>query len=547
MTRSPRSMSDSPEPPSRAAACLVNRGAMERLFFRQLIDRLPDYVYFKDKEGRFLCVNRAWADLHKVANPEDAVGLSDYDFFTAEFAREKDADEREIIRSGRGFVGKEERDDQVAGDVRWASSTKLPLYDENGQIIGTWGVSRDITDAKRAREALDAHHRLLETLIEILPCRIFVKDAEGRLRITNAGYRAAIGVPDAEAVRGRRLSELVQDDRTAHSAADDSRVLGGESILNREEYDASPIGDKMWSLLSKVPLRDGDGRVTGLVGMSADITAQKVAEDNAVRAQLELAAKNRQIEAELLLARDLLTELMYSSVQAVAEVFDGHALFSPEIAYHYEPCEHLAGDFFQAIPLGSQRFGLLVCDVMGHGVKAALVTTLIRGLIADIQARDVDPGEVLRILNERLCVLLDRPPLPRFVTALYAVFDLGLGRVRLASAGHPWPLRTRAAGQPGPVTQAPCGPALGLIPDAAFPSVENSLTQGDRWMLFTDGWTEESDPSGEEFGTARLATSLQELSGLAPADALTRLAERVRSFSGAQVRRDDLCALLVGF
>jgi sigma-B regulation protein RsbU (phosphoserine phosphatase) len=517
------------------------------LFFRRLMESLPDYIYFKDLEGRFLAVSRAHAVSFGLTSADQVLGKTDFDFFEKSLARQKFADERDIIRTGLGFVGKEERAMSSAGKVHWVITSKQALRADNGEIIGTFGISRDITDMKAAREALEAHHRLLGTLIDILPCRIFIKDDEGRIRLTNAAYRDAVGAKSATQIEGRRVDEFTDDPRANNVAADDDDVLErGLSILNREEFDASPLGDKKWMLLSKVPLRDADGQVQGIVGMAADITVQKEAEARALKAQRELEGKNQQMEAELAVARELQTELMSSSMQTVREELDTKAPFVPGIGFHYEPCEYLAGDFFQAIPYSKRSFGLLLCDVMGHGVKAALVTTLIRGLLTDVRSKELNPAQVLEHLNERLCPLLDRPPLPRFVTALYGQLDLDRGTIEIASAGHPWPLLQHSGVETKPLTDDLCGPALGFVRGTGYSSSVHALAKGDRLLLFTDGWTEESNAAGEEYGTTRLVKALDSHKTKPIEKVLAEIAAEVALFSGKRARSDDLCGVLVG-
>ncbi len=511
------------------------------------MESLPDYVYFKDRAGHFLCINQALAGYFGLANPEAAIGKTDYDFFEPSLAAKKDADEHEIVRTGVGFVAKEERDNLDTNNERWVLSSKLPLFDDQGEIIGTFGISRDISEMKHAQEALQAQHRLLKTMVDILPCRIFVKDCEGRLRLTNEAYREALGGLTAEDVEGRRLDEIIADERVTSVAADDRAVLSGQQILNREEYDASPIGDKRWMLLSKVPLRDADGLPSGIVGMSADITAQKDAEARAIQAQQELTAKNQQIEAELALARDLQTELMAASIQHVREMLDSAAPLFPKIAHHYQAIEHLAGDFLQLIPLSRNSFGLLICDVMGHGIKAALVTTLIRGLLADAKAKELKPGQVLDQLNDRLCVLLDRPPLPRFVTAFYAQIDIARGHLSYANAGHPWPLFHTSHQPVFPLSSDECGPALGLIRGFAYDAGERPLVHGDRLLCFTDGCTEQNSLDGEEFGLTRLAAAFERTQKRPAENTMPEIIAELRGFSGKSAQSDDLCIISVAF
>jgi phosphoserine phosphatase RsbU/P len=273
---------------------------------------------------------------------------------------------------------------------------------------------------------------------------------------------------------------------------------------------------------------------------------QKEAEARALAAQRELEAKNQQMESELAVARELQTELMSSSMQSVREELETTSPFDPSIGFHYEPCEFLAGDFFQAIPYSRNSFGLLLCDVMGHGVKAALVTTLIRGLLSDVRSKQLQPAQVLEQLNERLCPLLDRPPLPRFVTALYARVDLASGTIDIASGGHPWPLLLRKNTETAPITNEICGPALGFVRGATYAAVTHTLARGDRLFLFTDGWIEEQNAAGEEFGTDRLLQALAKLRELPTEKVLAQLAADVAAYSGRVQRGDDLCGVLLG-
>lgn len=122
----------------------------DRQLLRALLDYAPDHVYFKDAASRFLRISRAMAERFKLDDPALAIGKTDFDFFSAEHASAAYADEQRILRTGEPVIDQEEMETWEGGRITWVATTKLPLYGADGNLIGTFGVSRDITARKQA-------------------------------------------------------------------------------------------------------------------------------------------------------------------------------------------------------------------------------------------------------------------------------------------------------------------------------------------------------------------------------------------------------------
>ncbi len=141
----------------------LNALRRDQRYLRALLENLPDIIYFKDLESRFLRVNHAFSVKFGVTDPEKLIGKSDFDYFSEEHAREAYDGEQQIIRSEKPLLNVEERETWSDGRITWCATTKLPFYNEYGQVIGTFGITRDITARKHAEAALaESQRRLID-------------------------------------------------------------------------------------------------------------------------------------------------------------------------------------------------------------------------------------------------------------------------------------------------------------------------------------------------------------------------------------------------
>jgi sigma-B regulation protein RsbU (phosphoserine phosphatase) len=507
------------------------------VILRLLMENIPDRLYFKDLQSRFVRVNRAYAIWHGFTSPDEVIGKTDFDLFTAEHAAAAFAAEQEIIRTGEPLLGKMEKITWRDGRSLWGSTTKLAWRNASGEIIGTFGLTRDATAVKQAEEKLLEERNLLQTIIDHLPSRIFVKNTASQYVLNNKAHLALLGVAKQEDAAGRTTLDFFPGERGDQALADDRQVLsGGPPLLAQEKSNFGPAGGVLWSLTTKVPLRDLDGQINGLVGISHDITRRKIAEQ-------ELQRRTDEMETNVKMARQIQESFLPRNYPVFPRgvVADASAL---RFAHCYIPAATLGGDFFSIVQLSDTKCGILICDVMGHGVRAGLVAALIRGVVEELSDRAQDPTKVLAEINHTLTPILEKTGQPMFATAFFGVVDIISQLLVYANAGHPPPfiLRRNEHSVSRLVTKDP-EPAAGLVENFTYTRQQCPFRNGDTLLGFTDGLFETADQNGELFGETRLQELVTKNLSLWGAPLIDKLVEELRAFTGHREFEDDVCVV----
>lgn len=514
-----------------------NGSTLDSDILRVLMDTIPDRIYFKDLQSRFVRNNIAHAHSLGAARPEECVGKTDFDFFTREHAEKAFADEQEVIRTGQGVIAKVEYLTTRDGKHAWASTTKMPWRDKSGRIIGTFGVTRDITATKEAEDRLQEERNLLRTIIDNLPSRLYVKDLQSRYVLNNRAHLEVLGGKEQSEVAGRTTKDFFPGERGEQALADDHVVLQGGHILNQEKSDFAAGGDVRWSLVTKVPLHDSHGNLIGLVGISHDITRRKLAEQELQRRQAEM-------EADLRMARQVQEAFLTRPYPMFPRAGTGtNAL---HFAHQYLPATTLGGDFFDFVQLSATKCGVLVCDVMGHGVRAGLLTALVRGVVEELGRRAGDPAHVLAEINRSLMPIVERTGQPVFATVFFGVIDVSTGKLSYGNAGHPAPLvRRGGSNEIMRLTPRDPEPATGLLHEFRYTRHECDFAPGDVFLAYTDGVLEAENSDGQMFGQRRVEDFLSRSGRTSTAELCAQLLAEVEDYSHRKVFEDDVCIVAI--
>ncbi len=273
----------------------------DREFLQALLVHSSDFIYFKDRQSRFLRCSPAVYERFGLALT-DFLGKTDFDFFDEVHARRAFEDEQRIMQTGQGFKDKVEREILKDGTERWALTSKMPLFNKAGEIIGTFGVNKDITDLKQTEANLAYQRDLLTTLLDNSPDFIYFKDLESRfvrvsrskvestLDFVRAGYDTSAGqtelpkhlansVAFAEYLLGKTDFDTFSEERAREAFEDEQHIIRtGEAVPGKLEKSVRPDGRLRWVVSTKMPWFGPDGRIIGTFGVSKDVTFIKEAE-----------------------------------------------------------------------------------------------------------------------------------------------------------------------------------------------------------------------------------------------------------------------------
>ncbi len=419
--------------------------------------------------------------------------------------------------------------DQVLG------KTGVPGEEQKDSTFNTARVVRALI---RAGRELAGHRPLEEVFTTILELALSAVEAKRGIILTleddelivraSRGERFTISTRVRDRVISERCSLMIRD------AQLDAALQNQQSIVAQRvrSFMAVPLQtvDRVIGLLyvdNGTFLRAFSQEDLDLLTVMANVAAIRIE-----HARLALVEQSEKLmELELTQASEIQRNLLPTE----APVLEGYDLAGLNL-----PCRTIGGDYYDFLPYKDGRLGLVVGDVSGKGLPAALLMSSLEARVQMLVETGPDPASALTNLNRSLAV---RCPVGKFVTFFYGLLDPVSGELSYSNAGHNYPLLLRANGKVEQLSES--GTVLGIFPSTEYERIENKLESGDMLALFSDGVTEACTVEGTEFGEAGLAEFLQSRTSQPCATTVQDLVTHVRGWGGGSAFADDFTVVLL--
>ncbi len=378
--------------------------------------------------------------------------------------------------------------------------------------------------------------RLFETIMEQTADRIYIKDRESRFVAASKTLAEMHGMKDRYELEGKTDFDLFSIEHAQQAYDDEQSIIKtGKPLINLIEKETWADGSITWASSSKVPLHLQSGKLVGIMGISRDVTAEKIAQEQLAESERRLREQNEIMRSDYESAKKVQSVMIPGRVPHINHV---------EIAYLWKPMTSVGGDMINFPRNPSNCLLFFMGDVCGHGVTAAFYTVLLKYLTAhSAEVYNDNPQEFLNSVNQQVTGRINKG----FVTGLAGHFGArqkdGSRKLILSHAGHRQVLVYRQATKKVELIELPMGTVMGFPGETAAKSKAIELKLGDRFYAFTDGIIEAANRAEEEFGMQRLLQNFTELSDRPIQETLNTIYSTVATFTQSPDQQDDISIL----
>ncbi len=500
--------------------------------YQHMLDAMVDFAWEIDAQGRIVYISDKVYEILEYT-PSEIIGKTPYDIvLNAQEAEKMQAVIGHAVERKEPFRNLEHWARTKHGGLRCLLASGVPIIASDGSVVGFRGVNSDISSKKRVEAALSEREAMYRSVVENIKEVVFQTDAAGYWMFLNPSWTELTGYDVDETLGTLFLDYVHPDDREKNTALFAPLVNGEKDYCRHEIRYVRNNGDVIWVEVFARLTIDEKGQVVGTSGTLSDINLRKEMEEEkekARRKELEIGSK---IQQSLLLASPAPDLPMQVSAFTV-------------------PSQHVDGDFYDFINFRNGCFDVIIADVMGKGVPAALVGAGTKNLFSRVTGKLAilgggiklpEPEAIVNEVHRRITPNLRN--LEKFITAFYCRFDTDQKRITFVDCGHTSMIIYRAEDRTATIQSGDNIP-LGIMADVDYHQTSMPVADNDVIVFYSDGVPDAQNERGEMFGEERL---LQAVEGSGEHDSneiIAQIKNSVQSFCGGLANSDDLSCVVV--
>lgn len=511
----------------RARLALLNQQIEDKSALTQsIIDSMPDLLFYKDKQLKYLGANKAFTKYLGLAENQ-IIGLLDSTIISEKIGHKFDSSDKDVIKNETP-VSLEWEDVDSNGNSIIFDTRKTPFYNDKGELMGLIGISRDITQRKSAEEKIRnseiRHRSVTDTAREAI---ISVND-KGIIHSWNKAAEFIFGYNEKEAI-GSMLDIIIPEKywEEHSSGLKRFRQKGGFTKLENQtiEFHGKRKNGTIFPIELSLAKWESAGAMN-ITGIIRDITDRKEAEEVIKR-------NNTRMKNELNAAR----KIQMSMIPKEFPVFNSKSKY--DIHANMIPAREVGGDFYDFYELDDDNLFICICDVSGKGAGAALFMALAKSTMRLKSEKFTSPAQILTKLNDELA---SNNEMYMFITVFAATLNLKTGLLTYCNAGHNPPLIKFLNGEIK-ILKDLHGPVIGAVEGLNYREDSIQLSAGDLILLYTDGISDATNENKERYTDKRIYDQVRSLAVMSPENIIKSIISETIKHTGKAEQFDDITIL----
>lgn len=429
------------------------------------------------------------------------------------------------------------------GKSRWIRIRGIVIR-EPDRAVRVAGSMIDISKRKFAEEMVAEERNMLRLIIDNIPLQVYFKDTESRYKLVNQRQVDWLGKTEATEVLGKSGKAFFSPESWQSSRQEELEIMKtGEPVIDAIQRERWPNKPDTYVQKVKHPWYDSSGKLLGTYGISCDVTNLIQAKKKLENLAINLQQQNKTYQEELMLATEIQRAILPENSPDWSDTISKWQ-DRINIKTLYSPASELAGDFYDVITVSDEKVGFLIIDVMGHGVRSAIIVSLIRGLMEQAEHLGSEPAHYLEEINNGLTTILHKAGITLFASACYTLIDFESNTINITSAGHDFPLiQFKENTNPPNIDKSSKGSALGICEGAHYPETIYSLDEIKSILLYTDGIYEASNKDDDEWGIENLKQEFENAQANHISSCVHHLYGKATKWMGHTRFQDDVCLL----